>query len=135
MQNKHTIFVCQSCAGTWQGGRQVGNSGGYLLHQELQNQAQHWPLVNEFQIQAVSCLGACDRPCAIALAAPGKSTYLFGDLNHSGSPAEIAPAILACASLYHQKIDGTMAWSERPEQLKKGLIGRIPSIELPITTI
>ncbi len=134
MQNKHTIFVCQSCAGSWQGGRQVGNSGGYLLHQELQHQAQQWPLGQEFLIQGVSCLGACDRPCAIALAARDKSTYLFGDLNRSSTPAEIAPAILECASLYYHKADGTMAWSERPEQLKKGLIGRIPSIELSITT-
>jgi predicted metal-binding protein len=136
MQNKHMIFVCQSCAGTWQDGRQVGNSGGYLLHQELTAQTQDWPLAQEFQIQGVKCLGACYRPCAIALAATGKSTYLFGDLHRSDSlVAETAMAILECASLYHQKPDGTMAWSERPDQLKKGLVGRIPSIEIPITTI
>jgi predicted metal-binding protein len=135
MQNKHTIFVCQSCAGTWQDGRQVGNSGGYLLHQELTTQAQAWPLAAEFHIKGVKCMGACDRPCAIALAAPGKSTYLFGDLNRGESLAATAQSILECADLYHHKTDGTMAWSERPDQLKKGLVGRIPSIELPITTI
>ncbi len=134
MKSKHTIFVCQSCAGTWQDGKQVGNSGGYLLHQELTTQAQQSTLARDFQIQGVSCLGACDRPCAIALAAPGKSTYLFGDLHRSGLITETAQAILECASLYHQKADGAMAWSERPNLLKKGLIGRIPSIEIPITT-
>jgi predicted metal-binding protein len=135
MQSKHTVFVCQSCAGTWQDGRQVGSSGGYLLQQELITQAQDWSLAYQFPIQGVKCLGACDRPCAIALAATGKPTYLFGDLNRNASPAETAQAILACASLYHYKPDGVMAWSERPEQLKKGLIGRIPSVEIPVTTI
>jgi predicted metal-binding protein len=134
MQSKHTIFVCQSCAGTWQDGKQVGNSGGYLLHQELTTQVQQSPVASDLRIQGVSCLGACDRPCAIALAATGKSTYLFGDLHRNGLLTETAEAILVCASLYHQKDDGTMAWSERPNLLKKGLIGRIPSIEIPITT-
>jgi predicted metal-binding protein len=132
MEHQHTVFVCQTCAGAWQDGKQVGNSGGYLLHQELTAQAQDWPLAADFHIQGVNCLGACNRPCAIALAAAGKSTYLFGDLNHAESLPEIATAILECASLYHSKPDGSMAWSERPVALKKGLVGRIPSIPIPV---
>jgi predicted metal-binding protein len=29
--------------------------------------------------------------------------------------------------MYHQDPDGAMPWSARPERLKKGLIGRVPS--------
>jgi predicted metal-binding protein len=133
MTDKHTIFVCQSCAGNWQDGRQVGNSGGYLLHQELVAQLIDYPLAEQFQVKAVNCLAACGRPCAIAFAASGKSTYLFGDLSHSESLAEISQSILACASLYHSKPDGVMKWSERPERLKKSAIGIIPSIEVPVS--
>jgi predicted metal-binding protein len=129
MQNKHTIFVCQSCAGNWQ----IGNSGGYLLLQELTAQLLDSPLANEFQVKAVQCMGACNRPCAIAFAAPGKSTYLFGDLDHSESVTETSQAILECASLYHRKPDGVMKWSERPELLKKGVMGIVPGIEVPVS--
>ncbi len=133
MTDKHTIFVCQSCAGNWQDGRQVGDSGGYLLHQELVARLPEHPASAQFQVRAVKCMGACNRPCAIAFAAAGKSTYLFGDINHSQSLTEMSESILECASLYHDKSDGVMKWSERPDMLKKGVVGIIPSVEIPVS--
>jgi predicted metal-binding protein len=133
MTDKHTIFVCQSCAGNWQGGKQVGNSGGYILQRELTAQLAEYPLADEFQIEAVKCMGACNRPCVFALAAVGKSTYLFGDLSHSESLAETAQSILICASLYQSKSDGVMKWSERPERLKQRVIGIVPSVKVPVS--
>jgi predicted metal-binding protein len=127
MKDKHTIFVCQTCAGVWKDSRQVGNSGGYLLLSELTDRATDWPLAAEFEIEGVKCMGACNRPCAIAFAAPNKSTYLFGDLNHSESLTELSADVLTCAAMYHQDPDGSMPWSARPDRLKKGLIGRVPS--------
>lgn len=127
MNNKHAIFVCQSCAGVWKDGRQVGNSGGYQLLSELQEHVRNWPLAEEFEVTGVSCMGACNRPCTIAFVAPGKSTYLFGDLSYQESLPELSEAILKCASLYFQQADGAMSWSDRPERLKKGLVGKVPS--------
>jgi predicted metal-binding protein len=131
MSIEHALFVCQSCAGKWQEGKQVGKSGGYSLYQQLVARLPEHPLASELEIRAVNCLGACSRPCAIALAAWGKSTYIFGDLNRNESLAEVAEAILEGASLYRNQTDGTMKWSERPERLKKGLIGMVPSLERP----
>jgi predicted metal-binding protein len=133
MSDQHTIFVCQSCAGNWQDGREVGNSGGYLLHRELMAQLREYPLASEFEIRSVKCLGACNRPCAIAFAAAGKSTYLFGDLSHSDALTEVAQSILECASLYHRQPDGVMKWAERPERLRKGVVGIVPSIDVPVS--
>jgi predicted metal-binding protein len=127
MKDKHTIFVCETCAGVWKDSRQVGNSGGYLLLSELAEKATDWPLAEEFEIEGVKCMGACNRPCAIAFAAPHKSTYLFGDLNHSDSLSDLSADVLTCAAMYHQDPHGAMPWSARPERLKKGLIGRVPS--------
>jgi predicted metal-binding protein len=127
MSNKHSIFVCQSCAGVWKNGRQVGNSGGYLLLSELTEKVRDWSLAEEFDVVGVSCMGACNRPCAIAFAAQGKSTYLFGDLSHQESLPELSDSILKCAGLYFQQADGAMSWADRPERLKKGLVGKIPS--------
>jgi predicted metal-binding protein len=127
MSNKHSIFVCQSCAGVWKDGRQVGDSGGYQLLLELHEHVRNWSLADEFEVRGVSCMGACNRPCAIAFAARGKSTYLFGDLSYQEALPELSEAILKCASLYFQQADGAMSWADRPERLKKGLVGRIPS--------
>ncbi|WP_373539103.1 DUF1636 family protein [Chamaesiphon sp.] len=132
MDDKHTIFVCQSCAGNWQNGREVGNSGGYLLHQELTDRLATSQLAQDFEVKAVKCMGACSRPCVVAFAAAGKSTYLFGDLDRT-SLAEVSQSILECASLYHRQPDGAMKWSERPERLRKSVIGIVPSIERPVS--
>ncbi|MDZ4871122.1 MAG: hypothetical protein CLLPBCKN_000510 [Chroococcidiopsis cubana SAG 39.79] len=31
MNEKHTVFVCTTCASTWQDGKRVGVSGGQIL--------------------------------------------------------------------------------------------------------
>ncbi|MFQ4142516.1 DUF1636 domain-containing protein [Chlorogloeopsis sp. ULAP02] len=120
----HTLFVCKTCATTWQDGKRVGESGGQKLLQQLQNLAQDWHLKHDFSIQEVECMSACSHSCVVAFAGCGKLTYLFGDLpiDHSAS------AILECASQYYTKPDGLLSWSERPEPLKKGILARIPTL-------
>ena len=122
MNTEHTLFVCTTCASIWQDGKRVGESGGQQLLKQIQYLAQDWHLQNEFQIQDVECMSACNRSCVIAFVAAGKSTYLFGDLPVEGSAA----AVLKCASQYYTKPEGLLPWSERPEPLKKGILARIP---------
>lgn len=124
MNTQHILFVCTTCASIWQDGKRIGESGGQQLLKQLQHLAQDWDLQNEFQIQAVECMSACNRSCVIAFVASEKSTYLFGDLPVDGS----ASAILNCASQYYAKPDGLLPWSERPELLKKGILAKIPPI-------
>jgi len=122
----HSLFVCKTCASIWQDGKRVGESGGQKLLQELQDLAQDWDLQDEFTIQEVECMSACNRSCVVAFAALGKITYLFGDLAVDGTAA----AVLECASQYYTKHDGVLPWSERPEALKKGILARIPALSL-----
>ncbi|MEL6166316.1 MAG: DUF1636 family protein [Cyanobacteria bacterium J06628_3] len=42
---------------------------------------------------------------------------------------ETSSAVLECATLYYEKTDGKMAWSERPQAMKKGVLARIPSLQ------
>jgi predicted metal-binding protein len=119
----HTLFVCKTCASVWQDGKRVGESGGQKLLHQIQQLAQDWELREEFPIQEVECMSACNRSCVVAFAAKGKLTYLFGDLN-----ADSSAAVLECASHYYNKSDGSLPWSERPEPLKKGILAKIPPI-------
>ncbi len=129
MNNQHTILVCSSCASVWQDGKRVGTSGGQQLLKELEEKHENWALSQEFTVKSVECMSACSHSCAVAFSAPGKLTYLFGDLSHEDEALSLtSAAVLECASLYYEKPDGKMAWSERPQALKKGVLARIPSI-------
>ncbi len=125
----HTLFVCSTCATVWKDGKPQGKSGGEFFLEELQQQFNAWELQAQFTLQTVKCLSACSRACAVAFAAENKYTYLFGDLPHQPETLpEVAAAVLDCAEIYYQKETGLMAWSERPEALKNGVISRIPPL-------
>ena len=122
----HTVFVCTACASVWKDGKREGKSGGKHLLESLCHVVKDWDLRDDFLIQEVECMSACSNSCAVSFAAPGKYTYLFGNLPSQGQ--ESAIAILECASQYYRKSDGLLPWAERPEPLKKGVIARIPPL-------
>lgn len=128
MKTEHKILVCSTCASTWQDGKKVGISGGEKLLEELTQQNQARSSEAQCAIAPVNCMSACSQSCVVAFTAPSKFTYVFGDLSHDAdSLSATATAILDCASLYSQKADGAMLWTERPEPLKKGIIARVPN--------
>ena len=76
------------------------------------------------RISPVECLSVCKRTCAVSFAAPGKWTYIYGDL-----PADTAAEIiLRGACLYTEAADGIIPWKQRPDALKKGAIARVPPL-------
>lgn len=124
MKTQHILFVCKTCATVYVEGKPQGKSGGQELLEKLQELHSNWELREEFQLQEVGCMSACSRSCAISFAAPGKYTYLFGDL-----PAtESAEAVLKCAKLYFEHPEGYLAWADRPKPLKNGILARIPPL-------
>jgi predicted metal-binding protein len=130
---KHQLFVCTSCASIWKEGKRVGISGGEKLYAQLTADAQNWSLAENYRIRSVECMSACDRACTVGFLAESKFTYLFGDLIKELELREenlpkISAALLECAELYYQKSDGNMAWKERPELLKKGILAKIPPV-------
>lgn len=123
---QHTLFVCKACASVWKNGQREGKSGGQQFFEKIYELAQNWDLREIFQIQEIECMSACSHSCTVSFAAPGKYTYLFGDLPANEEKSAIA--VLECANQYYAKPDGLLPWSERPEPLKKGVIARIPPI-------
>lgn len=79
------------------------------------------------ELVPVECLSVCKRTCAVGFAAPGKWTYVYGDL-----PADAAAeTIIEGARLYAEAPDGIIPWKQRPDALKKGAIARVPPLPLP----
>lgn len=76
------------------------------------------------EIVPVECLSVCRRPCTVALAAPGKWTYVYGDLPVAGG----ASVILDAARLYASTPDGLIPWKLRVDAIKKGVVARLPPL-------
>lgn len=75
-------------------------------------------------VRGVACLSGCSRACTVALQAPGKASYLFGDLSPD---AETARQVLQCAAQHAATADGQLPRQARPERLRGGILARLPA--------
>jgi predicted metal-binding protein len=129
---QHCLFVCTTCGSKWENGRRIGTSDGERLLAQLTALHQNWDLAAEFPIQAVGCMSACSRSCAISFAAAGKHNYLFGDIVATETDVPLSN-ILDCAERYYQHPTGVLPWAERPAPLKQGILAKIPPLTVPTT--
>ena len=74
------------------------------------------------RLESVECLSVCKRPCTVAVSAPGRWTYIYGDLD----PETSVDTIIEGLRRYAATADGLMPWRERPEIFRKGVVARIP---------
>ena len=111
-----TLYVCTTC--------RVADAPlerpGARLHAALAAIADD-PAIT---IEPVECLSVCKRACTVAFAAPGKWTYVYGDLPADSSAA----TLLDGARLYAKAKDGLIPWKLRPDPLKKGVVSRVPPL-------
>jgi predicted metal-binding protein len=76
-------------------------------------------------LRGLACMSGCDRACTVALQAPGKFSYYFGDLR---ADAETAAQLIACAQLHRDSGDGSLLRNARPERLRSGILARLPPV-------
>lgn len=121
------MFVCTSCESAHRTKQAIRISGGERLLRQLQD--LQGSSLEALSIQPTECLGACEQNCAIALSASGKHTYLFGNLPVDDERLEsTAAAVMAGASQYYAKSDGTISYIKCPELLKKNVLAKIPPL-------
>lgn len=114
------LYVCTTCREAGDDADDPAARAGARLHAALIAE----PADPVITIVPVECLSVCTRSCAASFAAPGKWTYIYGDL-----PAEQAARILLDgARLYAQTGDGLIPWKQRPAALKKGVVARVPPL-------
>jgi predicted metal-binding protein len=80
----------------------------------------------ELALRPIECLSVCKRPCTVALAAPGKWTYVVGDLTRDSHLEDIVTA----ARRYAASPAGIVPWRERPLSFRKGVVSRTPPLAL-----
>ena len=85
----------------------------------------------DIALRSIECLSVCKRPCTVALAAPGKWTYVVGDLTRESHLEDIVIG----TRLYAASPDGIVPWRERPLCFRKGVISRTPPLALAETPL
>jgi predicted metal-binding protein len=76
-------------------------------------------------LKAVECLSVCKRPCTVALAGPGKWTYVVGDLTLEAHIEDIVTAVRR----YAASPEGIVPWRERPLSFRRGVVSRTPPLD------
>ena len=109
-----TLLVCVTCKSD------EGPTGPRLLA-ALEPRLAADP---DIALKAVECLSVCKRPCTIALAGPGKWTYVVGDLKRESHLEDI----LVAARRYAASTEGIVPWRERPLCFRKGVVSRTPPL-------
>ncbi|WP_073198543.1 DUF1636 family protein [Roseovarius marisflavi] len=107
----HRIVVCSTCDGT------DGKSFAAALRAALAERAM------AFEVQDHECMSNCGRPLSVAFSAPGKATYLFGDIDTTRDLADT----LAFATLYAGCADGWIEDARAAGRLRHCLVGRVPA--------
>jgi predicted metal-binding protein len=111
-----TLFVCYTC-GADKSVPKDARPGGDLVR--LIDAADP-PL--PARVQKVKCLGGCNHPCAVAIAAPGKLTYLYGGLPVE---AETVDQLRDYLTQYHAAHQGFVQKGDKPP-LFRDVLARIP---------
>lgn len=114
-----TVTVCVTCRAEGEPALPMEARAGRRFHDALAGALDG---TADVRLVPVECLSVCKRPCTLAISAPGKWTYVYGDF-----PADAGVGVLVDAlRLYAEAPDGLIPWKLRPEALKKGVIARLP---------
>jgi predicted metal-binding protein len=118
-----TLFVCTTCRR--EGDVPDGPRAGGRLHEALARELSHLD-TRELNVVGVECLSNCQRGCSVAIAAPGKWTYIVGALD----PDQHVGDVMAFARLHQASVDGLTVWRERPAHIRKNTIARVPPMSI-----
>ena len=109
-----TLLVCVTCK----------SEAGPMGHGLFEALCERLAAESDIALKGVECLSVCRRPCTVALAAPGKWTYVVGDLTCDAHLEDIVVA----ARRYAASPDGIVPWRERPLCFRKGVVSRTPPL-------
>jgi predicted metal-binding protein len=118
-----TVFVCVTCRreGDAPAEPRASERSGAQLYAALKTQA------GDLDVVPVECLSNCTRSCSVAVTAPGKWTYVVGDLD----PDLNVDDVLTFARAHKAAADGLTVWRDRPVHVRKHTIARVPPMRLP----
>ena len=119
-----TLFVCVTCRHPDSEGIMPGRALFDAVEARLAE-------AGDVALRSIACLSVCKRPCTIAMAAPGKWTYVVGDLDAEVNLDDVVDA----ARKFAATADGIIPWRERPLSFRKGVVSRTPPLALSVEEV
>src|SRR4029079_15954900 len=114
-----TVIVCASCRD--ETGSDAHPRPGDLLAEDTRRAASG----EDVRVRSVECLGNCKRRLSAAILRDGCWSYVFGDLTATSGADRVTGA-----KLFATSTDGLILWRGRPDSLKRGLVARIPPLDM-----
>jgi predicted metal-binding protein len=114
-----TVIVCASCRD------ETGSDAHPRAGESLADDTRRAASGENIRIRSVECLGNCKRRLSAAILRDGCWSYVFGDLT-----ATSGADLVTGAKLFATSTDGLIPWRGRPDSLKRGLVARIPPLDL-----
>ncbi|MER8898194.1 DUF1636 family protein [Mesorhizobium sp. M0676] len=114
-----TVVVCASCRD------ETGSDAHPRAGEWLADDTRRAAADDNIRVRTVECLGNCRRRLSAAILRDGCWSYVFGDL----APTSGADLVTG-AKLFATSTDGLIPWRGRPDSLKRGLVARIPPLDM-----
>jgi predicted metal-binding protein len=123
MTERVRLLVCQGCTFGVPKKERGDHRGGERLLQELRDQLRGDPLEGIVVAEPISCLANCLRSCTVSIDAPGRYSWVFGEL----PGPEVVPDLLGFLRRYLETPKGKVRKADRPESLREETVmARIP---------
>ncbi len=116
------LHVCTSCRPAENPGDDPGDTAARPGQDMLAWLSAAIPADAQISLHGANCLSVCKRPCTIAVSAPGKWSYVIGNLE----PARDGAALLDYLAQYAAAADGVTPLRQRPAPIRAGIIARLP---------
>jgi predicted metal-binding protein len=126
--NRPQLYVCLSCQ--CRGAEPPApdaSTDGRKLYEAVRSLVAEMDGAAPVEVLPTLCFANCERGCNAGIAAPGKWSYLMGDL----APEHAADLLLYCAAYAAAKA-GVVLPSGRPASLHKTVIARFPASLMPV---
>jgi predicted metal-binding protein len=120
-----TIFVCTTCRRGTEALEPLEGRSGYRLHARLSRVLGPFTAGRALDVRPVACLSNCGEGCNVAFTAPGKWTYVVGNLD----PEADAGGIVTFAEQHRGHPEGVPVWRDRPDSIRNGVAARVPPLE------
>ncbi|MBP2231483.1 putative metal-binding protein [Azospirillum agricola] len=122
------LVVCETCRHPEDPPEATPRAGAQLAGLMERALAADPDLAGRVRLRPLRCLMSCRRPCAVAVRAAGRMSYVLGDLPADEASVETLTAYLRA---YADTPDGIVPFKQWPQGVKGRFVARMPPLDEP----
>jgi len=123
LESRPQLFICLSCRAAGSAPAPEGEpTDGKRLYDAVSSLAAAMGAASPVHVVPTLCFANCERGCTVGISAPGKWSYVMGELE-----PDQAADLLLYGEAYAKAKTGVVLPSGRPASLQQSVIARFPS--------